>query len=167
MDPSPFVKKDLDHSVEEWIVSRATDVARHARLTLMIYLQDPTEMRQSETMATEAIHSFFAYKSQLSRRQLTHTLRLGRTSLAIGLSFLGLTLAVSKVLDAFEANRFAGLIREGLIIGGWVAMWRPLEILLYDWWPIRNRRLIFDRLSRMDVAVAEIDTAGAKGPRAV
>jgi hypothetical protein len=30
-----------------------------------------------------------------------------------------------------------GIIRESLLIGGWVAMWRPMEILLYDWWPIR------------------------------
>ena len=24
------------------------------------------------------------------------------------------------------------------MIGGWVALWRPMEIFLYDWWPIRG-----------------------------
>ena len=26
------------------------------------------------------------------------------------------------------------------MIGGWVALWRPLEIFLYDWWPIRRKQ---------------------------
>jgi hypothetical protein len=38
-----------------------------------------------------------------------------------------------------------------MIIGGWVAMWRRLEIFLYDWWPIRSERKLFDRLSAMPV----------------
>ncbi len=37
------------------------------------------------------------------------------------------------------------------MIGGWVAMWRPLEIFLYDWWPIRAEARLFDRLSAMPV----------------
>ena len=27
--------------------------------------------------------------------------------------------------------------RTSLLIGGWVAMWQPMEIFLCDWWPIR------------------------------
>jgi hypothetical protein len=45
------------------------------------------------------------------------------------------------------------LIRETLVIGGWVAMWRPLEIFLYDWWPIRAERQLYERLSVMPVRV--------------
>jgi len=29
-------------------------------------------------------------------------------------------------------------VRESLLVGGAVAPWRPLEIFLYDWWPIRD-----------------------------
>jgi hypothetical protein len=39
------------------------------------------------------------------------------------------------------------------VIGGWVAMWRPLEIFLYDWWPIQAERKLFDRLSIMPVRI--------------
>jgi hypothetical protein len=34
------------------------------------------------------------------------------------------------------------VIREGFLIGGWVAMWRPLEVFLYDWWPNRQSQLL-------------------------
>ena len=50
-------------------------------------------------------------------------------------------------------SQLAQVISESLVIGGWVAMWRPLEIFLYDWWPIRNERRIYDRLSRMPVRI--------------
>ena len=155
MDPAPLSKKSLDSSVEEWIVSSATEAARHAPLELQIHVQDANEVNQSQASVQEAVRSFFAYKSQLSRRELSQVFKTGRTSLLIGLAFLGVTLAISKMLGAFETNRMAALIRESLIIGGWVAMWRPLEILLYDWWPIRNKRIIFDRLSATVVAILQ------------
>jgi hypothetical protein len=40
-----------------------------------------------------------------------------------------------------------------MTIAGWVALWRPLEIYLYEWWPLRRRGQILDKLSRMAVEV--------------
>jgi hypothetical protein len=45
------------------------------------------------------------------------------------------------------------MVREGFLIGGWVAMWRPLEVFLYDWWPILGEVRLFDRLSGMPVHI--------------
>lgn len=41
----------------------------------------------------------------------------------------------------------------GLIIIGWVAMWHPIEALLYDWWPIREQRLYFEKIADLDIEV--------------
>jgi len=43
--------------------------------------------------------------------------------------------------------------RESLTIAGWVAMWRPMQIYLYDWWPVRRRGKLYQKLSRMHVDV--------------
>ena len=40
-------------------------------------------------------------------------------------------------------------------VPGWVAMWRPMEIYLYDWWPLKRRGTLLSRLSRMKVEVTE------------
>jgi hypothetical protein len=48
---------------------------------------------------------------------------------------------------------FVSLLRESMLIVGWVAMWRPLEIFLYDWWPIASERRLHDRLSRISVRI--------------
>jgi len=67
--------------------------------------------------------------------------------------------ALGDAVAAFVPNsRFAEVIREGLLIGGWVAMWRPLEVFLYDWWPIRAEAHLSDRLSTMPVRIEYTET---------
>ena len=48
---------------------------------------------------------------------------------------------------------FGRFYNEGLIILGWVANWRPVEIFLYDWWPIARRRRLYRRLAGARVQV--------------
>jgi hypothetical protein len=42
-------------------------------------------------------------------------------------------------------------VAEGVLIVGWVAMWGPLDIFLYGWWPIYGRCKLFDHLARLEV----------------
>jgi hypothetical protein len=72
----------------------------------------------------------------------------GRQSLAIGLVFLLACLAVSNVLIGRATGTFPSLTRESLTIAGWVAMWRPMQIYLYDWWPLRRRGRVYEKLRR-------------------
>ena len=53
------------------------------------------------------------------------------------------------------------MVKESFVIGGWVALWRPLEIFLYDWWPILAEARLFDRLGEMDVRLVGADHAGS------
>jgi hypothetical protein len=58
-------------------------------------------------------------------------------SLGIVLAFLGACLIGGEIVsETIGRTHIARVLQESLVIGGWVAMWRPLEILLYDWWPI-------------------------------
>jgi hypothetical protein len=89
-------------------------------------------------MLGESIHQYFKQSAMESRRRLRELFRRGRISLVIALAFLGTSIALGDaVASFFRDTRFVAVIREGLLIGGWVAMWRPLEVFLYDWWPIR------------------------------
>jgi hypothetical protein len=65
----------------------------------------------------------------------------------IGLSFVAAALVGADLAGGFRY----GILRESFVIGGWVALWRPLEIFLYDWWPIRAEAQRYDRLAAMTV----------------
>jgi len=60
-------------------------------------------------------------------------------------------MAAGLVDRSFDHTTAGALLRESMVIGGWVALWRPLEIFLYDWWPILAERKLYDRLSVMPV----------------
>ena len=89
----------------------------------------------------------------MNRLEFKRLMKEGRRSLLIGLVFLSTCLLLSELLLLRESGGIWKVIRESLTIGGWVAMWRPLEIYLYEWWPLRRRGKIFQKLSRMPVEV--------------
>lgn len=153
MDPSPFHERDLDHDAEEFIVSWAREFPRHEPIVLVVHLGDAHQVQEAQSMIKEAVQHYFAYRVELNRLEFRHLMQDGLRSLLTGLAFLAACLAVSRSLVGGGSGTFSTLARESLAIGGWVAMWRPMEIYLYDWWPLRRRGRIFKKLSQMDVEV--------------
>src|ERR1035438_2204248 len=76
--------------------------------------------------------------------------------LMVGLSFLGLCLLTINLLVANHPGEIPNFISQSLTIAGWVAMWRPMEIYLYEWWPLRRHGQILEKLSRMPIEVRPI-----------
>ncbi len=139
IDPSPFRERDLDPRAEEFIVEWARDFPRDARLALLVHLERGAGQTDEAPMLAESIHQNFKQRTVDSRRRLRELFRRGRISLVIALAFLVASIAVGDaVANPLRDTRFAEVIREGLLIVGWVATWRPLEVFLYDWWPIRR-----------------------------
>jgi hypothetical protein len=154
IDPSPFHAKDLDDDAEEFIVSWAKEVGSEKPLALLVHLDKPSVLADAGQVVRNAVHSFFARRSDLSRRRLRDLFRTGRKSLLIGLVFLSSSVVAGNwVVEALPHSTLAQLARESLLIGGWVSMWRPLEIFLYAWWPIRDERRLHDRLAKMPVRI--------------
>lgn len=156
IDPSPFHDKDLDPRTEEFIVGWAKDLPRDARLALLIHLDRQAGLPDESVILENAIHQFFRRRAQASRQRLRELFRVGRTSLTIGLLCLASSLAIGDFVAAWLKGRIGEILRESLLIGGWVSMWRPLEIFLYDWWPIRDDARLYDRLAQMPVGIRYI-----------
>jgi hypothetical protein len=153
IDPSPPPERDLESKVEDFIIGWARTLRRDARLALAIYVDQPGPTPDAATVG-DAVRTFFRQRSLAARRRLSQLFRVGRTSLVIGLVFLAVAVVIAELVNRGYGEQPVGaLIRETLVIGGWVAMWRPLEIFLYDWWPILAERRLYDRLSRMPVRV--------------
>ena len=153
LDHSPLPDRDLDPKAEEFIVGWAREARGGDALALQVYVDRYGAYEQSAAVP-RAVHEFFRLRSLSARRRLSQLFRVGRTSLLIGVAFLAVAVTVAGVVErALGGGDVSSLIRESIVIGGWVAMWRPLEIFLYDWWPIRAERKLFDRLSAMPVRI--------------
>ncbi len=152
MDPTPFRHKDLDPDAEEFIVSWAQEHPREGEFEILIHVA--AGAGGGEEAVGEAIANYFRDRAEHTRREFRQLMRRGRDSLAIGLAFLAACLLAAEQVGHFAGGAFGTILRESVIIGGWVAMWRPLEIFLYDWWPLARRQRMFEKLARAGVRIA-------------
>src|SRR6201988_2485942 len=161
IDPSPFRDKDLDPKAEEFIVGWAKELPRDATLALVVDLDREAGLPDEAAVLRDAIHEFFSQRAQAYGRRLRELFRVGRTSLAIGLVAVASAIALGDFLAALmRGSRIGEIVRKRLTIGCWVSMCPPLEIFLYDWWPIRNEALLSDRLAAMPIRIRYLNATG-------
>lgn len=152
LDPAPHPERDLDPHAEQFLVSWAEDIARDLPLRLTVQVaQWPLETDAAD-MVEQAVRHHFQELERLTRGQIRALMREGRIALAIGASFLIVCVSAGNALAGLlHGTAWAEIVRETLSIGGWVAMWRPMQIYLYDWWPLKSRERLFHRMARMSV----------------
>lgn len=115
--------------------------------------EDETARAQTESVAP-AIRAYFAYRAGIADRDRREVFRLGRRYLAIGLGVLALCLLAARAVpEVLGAGPAAEILAESLLILGWVANWKPLETLLYDWLPLYRRAALLRRLAAAEVEV--------------
>ena len=154
IDPSPFVERDRDDAAERFIVTWARELPARAPLALQVRVAEPPASLEDNAGAIrDAVGRHFAASAETASRELAALLRRGRTSLAIGVVFLAACLLAADQVAHLAGTRFAEIAREGLTVAGWVAMWRPMEIFLYGWWPLVGERRLYRRLAAMPVEV--------------
>ena len=159
-DPFPVPTRDLARGAEDFIVGWTQDLPHNAPLTLRIYLPAESAARADVDGLGAAISSHFLYRAKRTRSDIRELLAIGRFSLLIGLCVLSICMVLRQTLqDAIPNGALSGFFAEGLVIVGWVANWRPVEIFLYEWWPLDRRRHLFLRL-----AAAPVEVRAMPGP---
>lgn len=163
VDPSPFGEQDLSQWAAEYIVESVKEMKSPEPRALELLVAGHTD--SSRDAATEtAVHRYFARQATVRQRSLRRLLTRGVITLAIGVTFLVAFFGVSHLIGWLLGDGpITTLLREGSLIVGWVAMWRPMEIFLYDWWPIVGERRLHDRLSRINVRVVASPSPSATG----
>jgi hypothetical protein len=155
LDPSPFRERSLDRAAEAFIVSWARDLHQHDALEIRIHLPSGRVGSEAEPLIAEALHNHFAYLADAKHREFRALMSRGRRSLVIGVAFLTVCVLLGNAVGKLPAHELGGIVRESLLIGGWVAMWRPIEIFLYDWWAVRREQRDFERVSRAAVHIVK------------
>jgi hypothetical protein len=149
LDPSPPGQRDLAPEIQSYIVDAVTEIGGPAQAKIVIHLP-AAELARAEGVG-DAVRHFFTYRAWAATQDLRRLLRTGYASLAIGVLFLIACLALRGALQARVDTGLGTVFGEGLVIVGWVALWRPLETFLYDWWPIWRRRRFYEALGRIAV----------------
>lgn len=153
-DPSPFHKRDIDDDAEEYIVGAARDIAMKRPLSLVVYLPPEKAARERSDLLEVAIRNYFDYRAKAARRELRVIFRRGWDSLLVGSLFLFACVSLQGLVPLLIRREvLVQFLREGLIICGWVAMWGPIHVFLYEWRPYRAMLSVYDKLRVMPVTI--------------
>jgi hypothetical protein len=154
LDPFPFAERDLDKDAEEFIVGWARELPRDEPIRIIVHLPKAEAETPMARELAQALNRFFDYRAQVIGLDLNELFRVGWRSLAIGLAVLAVCLlTVQAIAGRLNPTPLARFAEESLIIVGWVANWRPIEIFLYDWWPLARRRNLYRRLAAAAVVL--------------
>jgi hypothetical protein len=163
MDPAPFRERDLDPQAVAYILDWGREIPAGRPLGLVVHLSREPATAEHAAMLRDAVDAYFRQRAVATRLQLRRLFRTGRVSLLIGVAFLGGAIMLGELVAGLVSKEsYGSIIKESFVIGGWVALWRPLEIFLYDWWPLRAEARLQDRLAEMDVRVGGV-TPAAQG----
>lgn len=154
-DPSPFRDRDLDPQFVIYLVSALEEFPIRTKVKIRIITSDEDDLESENSLAIQdAIRSYFRYESVLTIAKMRKRNRTARYFFLIGLATLIVCLSLSHLIDSIKVvPQVTSVANVGLIIVGWVAMWQPIEALLYGWWPMREQRLYFDKLAAIDIEV--------------
>jgi hypothetical protein len=137
--------------IEDYLVQQLATSPRKAPIKLNLYL--PSEEAAQAQQVAPALKAYFDSRGAEEQRHLRRIFRDGRIAATIGMIFLVVINGLAEGIRATFERRLPIEIANGLEIFGWVAMWRPAELLLYDWLPVRRKRNALSRLANMEIEI--------------
>lgn len=152
-DPAPFRERDLDDDFVEYIVSSAKEFSLLTPLKIVIHIEAELKEITPEAIK-ESIREFFDYKIDIQESELKSFLKRAQMFLGIGLFALFICIgAAQNIKPPEETPSFIGILREGIVILGWVSMWKPIELILFDWYPLYEKIRLYRKLRKTDIQI--------------
>jgi len=149
-DPAKFRKRDLDDDAAEYLVSSVQEITTSKLKKIKIYF-DEESCANDQKMVRESIHNFFTFETQMMDLKISSNLKQGFKFLVIGLSFLASSILLTLILKSYSDSFLSLFFKEGFSLLGWVAMWRPLNVFLYDLIPLKDLRSVYNKLSGVEI----------------
>lgn len=152
-DPAPFRERELSDDFVRYIVSSAREFSLSTPLKLVIYVEGKEYQALTPEEIKEAIYSYFAYQTELQSRELREFMKRSQYFLFMGMLVLISCIGLAQGIEMKDSPRLWGVLREGIIIFGWVSMWKPFESLLYDWFPLYEKRRFYEKFVSIEIDV--------------
>jgi hypothetical protein len=149
LDPSPFWDRDLDQNAAAFIEDEFRDKRTAADWHLNVHTQENAALAGDLQTAVE---NYYGRMASIARRELLEHRRMGHIALAVGIAVFVLSITLRELLIR-AVPMLPQALDEGLIILGWIALWRPAEMLAYEWIPLVRKRRLYERLAGVRVAV--------------
>ena len=137
-DPAPFRDRDLDPGLREYLYESAEDLLSSGAPHLVFWIEKPCDAKTIE----EPVRSHFTFELERLDRHRRREVRVGFLTLLLAFALIAAFISVSQLVAWQLSGSFGTALKEAISISGWVLLWRPVELLIYDGLPWRHERRV-------------------------
>lgn len=148
-DPAPLETRTVSDIADSYILNAFKDLDNPSRVTMRVQLPtgDSTCCREVQ----EAFRKHFRESAAECRSELRDHFRDAIRSLAVSLVFALFVVLLAQWLADLAESRLLDKVASGLSLAAWVSLWKPTEMLIHDWRPLRRTVRMREQLAAMNV----------------
>jgi hypothetical protein len=145
---------DLDDAkVEDWIYTIISTIVAHGykkEYKILIHVP-PSLITLDPANIRSKLNEFYQIHTTELKNDLmmikTQSLDALSKGIPIMIAALSLNFLIEERIKGFDDIRyFEFIVKESMYIFGWVSMWKPIELLLYDRWPLNRKLKSYDKM---------------------
>ncbi len=127
---------------------------RGARLLLRL----PAPAEGDAALIADGVRRYAAARRAADGLRLAGLRREGVQTLLLALGVIRACMFVWFLVELLPGEGLVKVLaRDGLVVAAWVALWRPLDLLLFETWLVRRDRRILEAVAAMPVVVEPAD----------
>jgi hypothetical protein len=153
--PDPFsANVRYTSGIDEVItILKPTVLRKKTRATLYLPLEQ--DAPDTTRRLTDAVRRYCLARIADKKNDMASLRWQGLKALQSGMPFLAVCLFVSTFAEGSNAlpELAKRVLGEGFLIAGWVALFHPIELLIYDWWPHNRQIHLYQNLMNMEIVV--------------
>lgn len=155
-DPSPLKMRDFSKSVQEYIIEGVLVIPKNKKIRIDFYFYKFNITQEEILLLEKSYKAFFAYEIRLKHYEMKQKLKQGFRSMLSGLLFLFCCMHISRTFFLSDSTLLSSFAAEGLNVLGWVSLWNPVQVFLYELWPISQKRKLLERSLRAQTKFLDI-----------
>lgn len=158
-DPAPLETRTVSDVADEYILNAFADLDNPSSVTMRIQLPpgDSTCCREVQ----EAFRKHFRESAAECRSELRDHFRDAIRSLGVSLVFALVVVFLAQWIADLAESRLLDKVASGLSLAAWVSLWKPTEMLIHDWRPLRRTLRMREQLMAMNVVCEPAATTHA------
>ena len=145
---------DLDDAkVEDWIYTIISTIVAHGvkkEYKILIHVPPSLTTLDPANISLKLKEFYQIHTTELKndllviKKQSLHALSIG---IPIMIAAISLNFIIEQRLKGLnEIRYFEFIVKESMYIFGWVSMWKPIELILYDRWPLNRKLKSYDKM---------------------
>jgi hypothetical protein len=156
-DPSPLKVRDLKPILEQYIFNCLREIPNEDKVRIEFYFYEPPQTQEEKDLLKKSVKDFFSYRCKVRFLDFRLKIKYGLRSTLIGLIFLFFCIYISSVYLKNQNDIVGQFFLEGLSVLGWVSLWNPVQVFLYEIWPILTSAKILRKCSQVEYTFNSIN----------